>query len=115
MARDEPHRGHCRTMSYQRIGGLAPDAKIASKQAQGDGALVDGSALTARPLNDLEVALLEMVDFGIERWGSASAHALADSLVARGFIARLEEGTEPGVIHFAVTALGRQALFRAKK
>jgi hypothetical protein len=75
----------------------------------------DGAALTPATLSELEIAMLEMIDFGIDQWASTPSSDIAQSLMQRGLIDR-QEPSDPAKTRncYIITALGRQSLASAR-
>ena len=74
----------------------------------------DGIAVSAQALSELEIALLELIDFGIDHWASAASRDLARSLVSRGLLVGGGENGDEGLACFALTPLGVRSLAAAR-
>ena len=66
-------------------------------------------------LTDKEMAMLEMIEFGIDRWSSSEGRKLAFALRARGLVRVLEEdGETSACLRCTITAEGSAALETAR-
>lgn len=66
------------------------------------------TAESGEGLSEAEISMLELVEFGIDRWSSASSERAISSLVERGFVHREPEG------RYTLTAEGSSVLQAAK-
>jgi hypothetical protein len=71
----------------------------------------------AAPLSDLEIAMLEMIEFGVDQFGSTASRTLAEQLIARGFIESAGESEVSGVMttRYCLTEIGARALVAARR
>jgi hypothetical protein len=72
--------------------------------------------IVADKLSDKELAMLELIEFGIDRWSSAEGREMAYDLFARGLITleRQADDSEGGDLICTITAEGSLALELAR-
>jgi hypothetical protein len=102
-----------RAESAKRQGGpVEPRGNVAMRARSRAGEV----AVTQSPLTELELAMLEMVEFGVDLFGSAASRDVGLGLIERGLVTVREGVTEPGVLlqHYTITPKGAEVLAEVK-
>ena len=73
-----------------------------------------GTIVISSSLSELEIAMLEMIDFGIDHWSAAESRDIALALVGRGLLRPDGAGPDNSGERFVMTPLGRRSLDAAK-
>jgi hypothetical protein len=73
-----------------------------------------GPIVISSPLSELEMAMLEMIDFGIDHWSAVESRDIALGLVKRGLLQPDRAGPDNSGDRFSMTPLGRRSLEAAK-
>jgi hypothetical protein len=74
------------------------------------------SIVTAPFLSELEIAMLELLESGIDHWSARSSRAVADRLLARGLVMMDQAPSliDPPAVRYRITATGLQSLAAAR-
>ena len=66
--------------------------------------------MTKLPLTDLEIGLLELIEFGIDRWSAPQSQEIARGLELRGLIALASTNGTDADKSYVLTQRGIEAL-----
>jgi hypothetical protein len=74
------------------------------------------TVVTVPFLSELEIAMLELLEAGIDHWSARSSRSVADRLVARGLVALDQTPSliDPQAARYRITASGLQSLAAAR-
>jgi hypothetical protein len=77
---------------------------------------IGDSIVTAPFLSEIEIAMLELLEAGVDHWAAQSSRAVAERLLARGLVTLDEAPTliDPPAVRYRITASGLQSLAAAK-